>query len=581
MIFWIFILIVIAVIVLLPKPKDKIEPKNLSFQVPKNKTKITKNKYNSETKFRDDYDAIVIGSGLSGLTCASVLGNYGKRVLVLEQNGTAGGSTHVFRKRDKVTGNSYTWDTGLHYVGEAEKFQKILDFITYQPGSVQFEKLGTEEDGYVYDRIILETPTEDFEHVFRAGRENYLNDLIEKFPEEERAIRNWLDAVETMSSQSRYIVVGQLLPGILSTIWKKIVCRKFFKLYSMTPIEVLNQWTDNKKLIAVLTSQFGDYGSTPDISSFYYHSAVVNHFIEGGYYPIGSAETIGAEIITNIMSRGGEVVVKAPVKQILVENQKAVGVELVSGEKIYAETIISSAGVQNTYNNLLPNPPYKDELPDWKPSTGHIYAFVGLEGSGEELGLPNYNNWILSCDEDYDVVKACNEFYDNPFECDRSLCFVNCPSMKDPLSKQESPNSSTVILLTEGREEWFEEWKDFKKGKRGDDYTALKEIFKERLLRTLYKHYPKCEGRVRICLTATPLTNEHYLSTWKGCSYGLQHTAQVRDWNFTSPETPIEGLYITGQDILCCGIYAALVSGVITSMKLIDYGSVRLLPLIQ
>ena len=65
-------------------------------------------------KFADEgpIDYIVVGSGLGGLTCASLLGQAGFRVLVLEQHDVAGGATHAFEL------DGFEWDVGIHYIGE-------------------------------------------------------------------------------------------------------------------------------------------------------------------------------------------------------------------------------------------------------------------------------------------------------------------------------------------------------------------------------------------------------------------------------------------------------------------------------
>ena len=61
----------------------------------------------------DNFDAIVIGSGMGGLTTASLLARHArKRVLILEQHYTAGGFTHVFHRP------GYEWDVGVHYIGQ-------------------------------------------------------------------------------------------------------------------------------------------------------------------------------------------------------------------------------------------------------------------------------------------------------------------------------------------------------------------------------------------------------------------------------------------------------------------------------
>ena len=80
-------------------------------------------------QFTQKYDAIVIGSGIGGLSAAAILSKEaGKKVLVLEQHYTAGGYTHVFKRR------GYEWDVGIHYIGEVHRKQselrRLFDYIT-------------------------------------------------------------------------------------------------------------------------------------------------------------------------------------------------------------------------------------------------------------------------------------------------------------------------------------------------------------------------------------------------------------------------------------------------------------------
>ena len=67
-------------------------------------------KYSSEI-IKDQYDVIIIGSGISGLCCAALLGMQGKSVLILEKHFKIGGYTHTFKRKD------YEWDVGIHYIG--------------------------------------------------------------------------------------------------------------------------------------------------------------------------------------------------------------------------------------------------------------------------------------------------------------------------------------------------------------------------------------------------------------------------------------------------------------------------------
>ena len=92
-------------------------------------------------------DAIVIGSGMGGLTAAVLLGSHGgKRVLVLERHYEAGGFTHTFHRP------GYEWDVGLHYIGQmqdaASPVRLAFDHVT--AGKVKWQAMPE-----LYDRLIF------------------------------------------------------------------------------------------------------------------------------------------------------------------------------------------------------------------------------------------------------------------------------------------------------------------------------------------------------------------------------------------------------------------------------------------
>ena len=98
------------------------------------------------------YDAIVIGSGIGGLTTAASLAHMGKKVLVLEQHYTAGGFTHAYSRE------GYEWDVGVHYIGDVgypTMSRKIFDFISNN--SLKWAAMDE-----VYDRIFLGDESFDF-----------------------------------------------------------------------------------------------------------------------------------------------------------------------------------------------------------------------------------------------------------------------------------------------------------------------------------------------------------------------------------------------------------------------------------
>ena len=84
--------------------------------------------YKQKHVLEERYDAILVGSGIGSLCTAALLSKEGKKVLVLERHYTAGGFTHVFKRK------GYEWDVGIHYIGEVQNpnapIRKMFDYIT-------------------------------------------------------------------------------------------------------------------------------------------------------------------------------------------------------------------------------------------------------------------------------------------------------------------------------------------------------------------------------------------------------------------------------------------------------------------
>jgi all-trans-retinol 13,14-reductase len=84
--------------------------------------------YRKFTGIKGNFDDVVIGSGMGGLSATSLLAQNGRRVLVLEQHNVIGGLTQSY------TRNGYRWTVGLHYIGDvgssATTTWKLFDKVT-------------------------------------------------------------------------------------------------------------------------------------------------------------------------------------------------------------------------------------------------------------------------------------------------------------------------------------------------------------------------------------------------------------------------------------------------------------------
>ncbi|NWH41313.1 RETST reductase, partial [Chloropsis hardwickii] len=322
-------------------------------------------------------------------------------------------------------------------------------------------------------------------------------------------------------------------------------------------------------------------GVFPSKASFTMHSILVNHFLQGAWYPKGGAGEIPFHIIPVIRKAGGDVFGKAPVQRILLDAQgRACGVSVKKGQDsvdILAPVIISDAGIFNTYERLLP--PEARALPEIQAQLrmvthgeGGFTVFVGLSGSREELGLEPTNYFVYPGNDLEGIMKR---YLASPREEAANnipLVFVTSPSAKDPTWEMRYPGKSTLAIVTFAKYEWFEEWKDKQVHKRGDDYEDLKKTFVDAIMQTVFKLYPRIEGRIEYLSGGTPLTNQHYIASPRGEFYGADHgIPRLQDEVIASlrADTAVPNLYLTGQDLCLGGFMGALQGAIICASTIL------------
>ncbi|MBL7882604.1 MAG: NAD(P)/FAD-dependent oxidoreductase [Bacteroidia bacterium] len=513
-----------------------------------------KNLYNSSLANKK-YDAIVIGSGMGGLGTAVFLAKSGKSVLVLERHYVAGGFTHTFKRK------KFEWDVGVHYVGQVNRDNDLLrqafDYLTDS-------KLQWEDMGEVYDQAIIEGDV----YNFKKGRENQIQQMIAYFPEEKDAIIKYYKLVEKVANLSFMFFAERSMPHWLSVSVGYFLRKGFYKYSKQTTFDIISSLTTNKKLIAVLSAQCGNYGLPPQKSSFAIHAMVTDHFIEGGNYPVGGAASIPKAMVNVIEANGGTIAIKAEVKTILIEKNKAIGIEMMNGDKIYASKIVSNVGVHNTYKKLIQkNTDFEvSELNEIAPSSSHVCLYVGLNESDEQLNLPRHNIWLYNSyefDKDYAFHLANKETIG-------SLAYISFPSAKDPQWKINNAGTSTIQVIAPCPYEWVQQWEDSKWQKRTDEYEVFKERIKNELLQKMYDTLPQTKGKVVIAELSTPLSTKHFSGYQKGEIYGMEHNTKRFSLKTLRATTPYKNLYLTGQDVICVGVGSALFSSIITSVSMLN-----------
>ncbi|XP_057316646.1 all-trans-retinol 13,14-reductase-like [Hydractinia symbiolongicarpus] len=528
-------------------------------------------------KIPKDIDVIVVGSGIGGLSCAALLAKAGKKVLVLEQHDQAGGCCHTFIEK------GYEFDVGIHYIGEVHGNTLTQTFID----QITEGQLGWAPVEDVIDRVELGVGDDNTSHDVLKGRENWKQELKNKFPNEHDAIDKFFCAMKKARRLYPQTFLLKMLPLSLVNVLLKT---GIFNLLSDLPKyinkstgEFLDELTSNKRLKAALCYSFGDYGTQPRESPILMQLMLLQHYTHGGYYPIGGSSEIAFNIIPVIEKNGGKVLVRANVTQILIdENGKANGVSVNKGGedfKIYAPMVISAAGYINTFENLVPdsvknNVDIQSVLKKVQSGWGAISIFVGLDGTNEELNLKATNTWAMA---EIDLDKGVDEFLSLPAEkageSDIPLLFISFPSTKDPTWNERYPGKSNCTIVTLVNWEWFQNWKDERVMKRGESYDELKMRIGEKAWEQTLKFYPQLKGKRKYFDVGTPLSNKYYIASPKGEIYGLDHTLSRFDLSVSArlrASTPVPGLYLTGQDVSTCGFAGALYAGLLTASTVLN-----------
>eukprot|EP00218_Dolichomastix_sp_CCMP3274_P015508 CAMPEP_0170135816 /NCGR_PEP_ID=MMETSP0033_2-20121228/2706_1 /TAXON_ID=195969 /ORGANISM="Dolichomastix tenuilepis, Strain CCMP3274" /LENGTH=748 /DNA_ID=CAMNT_0010371433 /DNA_START=44 /DNA_END=2287 /DNA_ORIENTATION=- len=458
------------------------------------------------------FDAIVIGSGIGGLTCAGLLAKAGKRVCVLEQHYRPGGCTHSFTEVGPKGLRGDSNDSGIHYVGAIDNVQALLKPLqTYE---VAWAPMGNEANNFTYDAFDLGDGrglvlySRGFAAVERA--------LAERWPEERKGIRAYFEEVQRVSEGTDALVLAKLVPQWLpfADRIRVALLAKAETLAQRTATEAVSQYVEDPALRAILSAgQMIDWNLVPSKVSFLVAAGMANYYRDGGFYPVGGSNRIVDSMLPPIRDAGGGVFCKARVDTVLIDDptNAAVGVRLCgSGEEIRAPIVIAGCGFDPVFRSLLPqsalmraglDPEHDEESPFLRlqPSHSHVCCYVSLDGPSEAFDLAPHNvhSFAGLADHAFDVSELQNSYYCDPLaNFDEALVTITSPSAKDP--EYPFADRSNVIMLAEGR---FEDWEHLQDalgdagpnphGRRSQEYTEFKRAFEPLFLSRLYKRFPR------------------------------------------------------------------------------------------
>ncbi len=478
----------------------------------------------------DEYDAIIIGSGLGGLSCAAAFARQGFKALVIEQHDKPGGFATAFSRP-----GGFLFDVSLHSttVGERNGVRNLINGfpeiteVEFLPHPTLFRE--------IYPDYDIRVPQRD------PGA--YIGILNGLFPQDKEAIAGIFADMQGLAQD-----IGRLSAARGNVDMSRFVedFPHLARFNGKTWGEMLETRVRNPKLQAIISGQWGYYGLPPSkLSCFYYALPFMGYLTQGGYYPRGRSQDISNALAKYIEAHRGTILLRSRVVRILLKNGAATGIATADGKEFKSRVVISNTNPFDLFGTMIGDEKVlAGEEAKWKNysvSLSCFQVFLGLKKDlVKELGITDSEIFL---EPSYDPEAG----YAGALKGDVEHGGIGI-SLYDNIYRGYSPEGkNTVGLLTlQGYGPWENFEKDYAAGNKGE-YQKEKERMAEILIQRVEKALlPGLSKSIEVRDASTPLTVVRYTGHHRGAIYGWNQTVNNSGNMRVGHGTPIKNLYLAG-----------------------------------
>ena len=498
------------------------------------------------------YDAVIVGGGHNGLTAAAYLARAGRKVLVLEKRHVLGGAAVTEEVFPGFRFSEFSYVVSLL----RPEIIRELDLPRY---GLEILPL----DGTI-------TPLDD-------GALWRVNDHGRTIRELRRWSRSDAEAYEEygllMADMARFIKpilsVVPPDPGTFNPFdWMPVVGlaktfrdlperlqSTFVQLMTMSATEFLEQWFETDPLIATMSAS-GIIGTFQGVRSPGTAYVLLHHYmgeIDGAFrawgIPRGGTGGISDAIGSAAQALGAEIRTEAPVGRIEVQNGRAIGVVLGSGEEIAAGTVLSSVDSHVTFLGLVEpghlDDGFLDEVRRYKYRGSSGKVNLALDGLPELASKPGVGEWLRGAISFSPSIAYMERAFDDAkYGRFSARPYIDCiiPTLVDPSMAPPGKHVMSCFVqyapyhLSDGRT-----WTD-----------AERDGFGATVIDTLEERFPKIRDLILHAQVLTPLDIERITGLTEGNIFQGELSLEQLFFNRPVPgwaryRTPIKDLWMCGS----------------------------------
>jgi all-trans-retinol 13,14-reductase len=483
-----------------------------------------------------EYDVVIIGSGLGGLLSGAILSKHGYSVCVLEMHSLVGGNLQTFVRK------GCTFSTGMHYVGSLDKGQVLHKIFNYLGvlNKVSFDKFDTD----CFDKVFIEG--KEYRNV--SGIDNYKKALVGYFPNEADAIVKYINKIESVWNNN----------PILN--FREVDFEEYHRSQFLNEglVDVINDITDNEELKALLLSNNGLYAGDPLKTPFYVHALINYFFIQSAYIIRGGSGMLANALQEIIQEQGGTVLIRKKVIKINTQEGRAVSVTTADGQVIAGKSFFSNIHPAETLKLVddgVFRKPYVTRIQNLQNTVGSFVLYVVLKKS--TFKHINSNIYYSKTKDIWATVYTEDEW-------PKGFMFYTTQDAKNPGYAE----SATIITFMKYSD--VKQWEDTYIGKRGKEYLSFKKQKGNKLVQLVNEKFPEFGNCIDTVYSSTPLTYRDYTGIPEGSMYGI-----AKDYNNTlsayiSTNTRVPNLFLTGQNIGIHGILGVAINALLASANKVD-----------